>query len=179
LTLSESDELVLKATKMKDAEVPQPLSLELKSVKLPGIFDEDGEAVTSAAVAVVSPDIESIVKQGSKAAINTFVAKCIEVADPCSKTEIIQRANDILGLSEAASEKLLEQAIKQTKVHRVGEYKASKYIAHREGLSGEKSIEVAAMLLENEVIEPKIIAEKVGVSRQYVTNIRRQILKLA
>jgi hypothetical protein len=45
-----SDGLVLEQAKSKDTEPAEPMSLELKSVDLPGWFDEDGEQVNSAVI---------------------------------------------------------------------------------------------------------------------------------
>jgi len=61
--------LRLTATKMKDAEIPPPLSLELVTVELPGMVDEYGNPVTSAAVDVIDADtsaIESAVKSAGR-----------------------------------------------------------------------------------------------------------------
>lgn len=55
--------LKLTATKMKDAEMPPPLGLELVSVDLPGVLDDYGNPVTSAAVEVVDPDCGAIESQ--------------------------------------------------------------------------------------------------------------------
>jgi len=52
--------LKLSATKMKDAETPKPLSLELVSVELPGVVDDYGNPVTSAAVEVVDADTSAL-----------------------------------------------------------------------------------------------------------------------
>jgi len=55
--------LKLSATKMKDAETPKPLSLELVSVELPGVVDDYGNPVTSAAVEVVDADTSALESQ--------------------------------------------------------------------------------------------------------------------
>jgi len=65
----EPGSLRLTATKMKDAEIPPPLALEMVTVALPGMLDEYGNPVTSAAVDVVDADtsaIESAVKSASR-----------------------------------------------------------------------------------------------------------------
>lgn len=48
VTKDEAGNVKIKATKMKDAELPQELLLQLKGVELPGVVDEDGNVVTSA-----------------------------------------------------------------------------------------------------------------------------------
>lgn len=52
--------LKLTATKMKDAETPSPLGLELVSVDLPGLVDDYGNPVTSAAIEVIDADTGAI-----------------------------------------------------------------------------------------------------------------------
>jgi len=54
--LSNNDNLLLTATKMKDAEAPAPLGLELATVDLPGVVDDYGNPVTSAAIEVLDAD---------------------------------------------------------------------------------------------------------------------------
>lgn len=48
ITRDEAGNVKLRTTKMKDAEIPAEKMLRLKGVDLPGVFDEDGVAVTSA-----------------------------------------------------------------------------------------------------------------------------------
>jgi hypothetical protein len=55
--------LLLTATKMKDAETPLPLAMKLVSVELPDLRDEDGNAVTSAAIELLDPDTSAIIAQ--------------------------------------------------------------------------------------------------------------------
>ena len=59
--LSNEGALLLTATKMKEAELPPPLAMSLVGVELPGLLDEDGVQVTSAAVDVLHADINTIV----------------------------------------------------------------------------------------------------------------------
>jgi len=60
---TDGNRLVLTATKMKDAETPSPLALELVTVDLPGMVDEYGNQVTSAAIEVLDADTGAIVAQ--------------------------------------------------------------------------------------------------------------------
>jgi len=55
--------LLLTATKMKDAEMPPPLALELVTVELPGAVDDYGNPVTSAAIEVLDAEIGAIVSK--------------------------------------------------------------------------------------------------------------------
>jgi hypothetical protein len=52
--------LVLTSTKMKEAEPPPPLALQLEKVALPGLFDEFGNPVTSAAIEWLDADTSAI-----------------------------------------------------------------------------------------------------------------------
>lgn len=59
--LAKDGNLLLTATKMKDAETPAPLGLELVTVELPGVVDDCGNAVTSAAIEVLDAETSAIV----------------------------------------------------------------------------------------------------------------------
>ena len=59
--LSNEGALLLRATKMKEAELPPSLSMELVTVELPGLKDEYGLPVTSAAIDVLDADTAAIV----------------------------------------------------------------------------------------------------------------------
>ena len=63
VTKDESGNVKIKATKMKDAELPNELLLKLKSVELPNVFDEDGKQVTSAILEVAGNLILSVVAE--------------------------------------------------------------------------------------------------------------------
>ena len=58
---------LLTATKMKDAEEPDPMGLSLVTVELAGLVDDYGNPVTSAAVEVATADIEAITAQAETA----------------------------------------------------------------------------------------------------------------
>jgi len=59
--------LLLSATKMKDAEMPPPLAMNLATVELPGLADEYGNPVTSAAIEVLDADTGAIVAKAAAA----------------------------------------------------------------------------------------------------------------
>ncbi|MBI1373919.1 MAG: AAA family ATPase [Phycisphaera sp.] len=59
--------LLLTATKMKDAETPPPLALELVTVDLPDLVDDYGNPVTSAAIEVIDADTGAIVSKARAA----------------------------------------------------------------------------------------------------------------
>ncbi len=61
--LVKDDKLLLTATKMKDAETPVPLAMELVSVELPGLVDDYDNPVASAAVNVLDADVSAIVSK--------------------------------------------------------------------------------------------------------------------
>ena len=54
LTKDDAGTVRIEATKMKDAEQPAPVAFTMESVTLDGVFDEDGEPVTSVALSCVS-----------------------------------------------------------------------------------------------------------------------------
>lgn len=64
-------------TKMKDAEIPPPRSMEIRQVGL-GRFDDDGEEITGAALAVAGDPLDYQVAKGQK---SKRVVKAREVAD--------------------------------------------------------------------------------------------------
>lgn len=55
--------LTLTVTKMKDAETPSPLAMELVTVELPDMVDDYGNPITSAAVEVLDADTGAIVSK--------------------------------------------------------------------------------------------------------------------
>lgn len=61
--LVNDDKLLLTATKMKDSETPPPVAMELVPVELPGIVDEYGNPVTSAAIEVLDADTGAIISK--------------------------------------------------------------------------------------------------------------------
>jgi hypothetical protein len=67
LEISEGNNLLLTATKMKEAELPSPLAMKLESVDLPSITDTYGNPITSAAIEILDADVAEIVAQGAKA----------------------------------------------------------------------------------------------------------------
>jgi len=60
--------MTLTPTKLKDAELPAPVAMELVTVDLPDLFDEDGEHVTSAALSMEGVDDSAIMNQAKKVA---------------------------------------------------------------------------------------------------------------
>jgi hypothetical protein len=61
--LAKDGSLLLTATKMKDAEIPPPLAMELATVDVPGIVDDYGNPVTSAAIELLDADTGAIVSK--------------------------------------------------------------------------------------------------------------------
>jgi hypothetical protein len=61
--LTKDGSLLLTATKMKDAETPAPVAMELATVDLPGVVDDYGNPVTSAAIEVIDADTGAIVSK--------------------------------------------------------------------------------------------------------------------
>lgn len=63
ISKDESGNVKIRTTKMKDAELPGDLILRLKGVELPGLFDEDGEPITSAVLEVADDLVNSKVAE--------------------------------------------------------------------------------------------------------------------
>jgi len=61
--LAKDEKLLLTATKMKDAETPAPVAMGLATVDLPGVVDDYGNPVTSAAIEVLDADTGAIVSK--------------------------------------------------------------------------------------------------------------------
>lgn len=66
--LANDGKLLLTTTKMKDAEMPVPLGMELVSVELPGLTDDYGNPITSAAVNVLDADTSAILSKVASSA---------------------------------------------------------------------------------------------------------------
>lgn len=64
--LANDDTLLLTATKMKDAETPPPLAMQLTTVDLPDLLDDYGNPVTSAAIEVLDAEISGIESQATR-----------------------------------------------------------------------------------------------------------------
>ena len=61
--LVKEDKLLLTSTKLKDGELPAPVAMELTTVDLPGVLDDYGNPVTSAAIEMVDADTGAIESQ--------------------------------------------------------------------------------------------------------------------
>nr|OQB78879.1 MAG: hypothetical protein BWX88_05040 [Planctomycetes bacterium ADurb.Bin126] len=61
--VTKDDKMLLTATKMKDAEMPAPVAMELVTVELPGLLDDYDNPVASAAVNVLDADVSAIVSK--------------------------------------------------------------------------------------------------------------------
>ncbi|MFB3894510.1 MAG: AAA family ATPase [Phycisphaerae bacterium] len=79
--LVKDDKLLLTATKMKDAEMPVPVAMELVTVELPGLLDDYDNPVASAAVNVLDADVSAIIsKVGSSGNRGKWQQLGLEVA---------------------------------------------------------------------------------------------------
>ncbi len=172
--LTKQDRLLLSSKKMKDAEPPDPITLQLHKVIIPEIFDEEGKPVTSAAVEVIDPEISGIVAQAPAVPLIDFVENCIKPYDPCPKHVVQYHAERLYRLPAQRVDEMLEAAVGQGQACRVGTSSGTKYIAYRAGFSGEKSLWVAALLSHDQDANTKNIADEVGVTRQYVNQVRRK-----
>lgn len=104
VTKDESGNVKIKATKMKDAELPNELLLKLKSVELPNVFDEDGKPVTSAILEVAGNLIMSVVAERTDG--SQVTAK--EALDVLSRQWMsVRDLGDALGCSKHQASKTL------------------------------------------------------------------------
>ncbi|MGC9420900.1 MAG: hypothetical protein ACP5EN_18200, partial [Rhodovulum sp.] len=106
-----------------------------------------------------------------------FVEQCVALNDPCSKRSVTYEANQRFGLSERKAEDLLDLAMERGLVERVRIKSAMQYVVNRPGANGEKGLWTAALLAHDPAADAQEIADAVGVSRQYVNQVRRQMLE--
>jgi hypothetical protein len=109
--------------------------------------------------------------------LDDFVEQCIATSDPCSKRSVTYEANQRFGLSERKAEDLLDLAMERGLVERVRIKSAMQYVVNRPGANGEKGLWTAALLARDPAADAQDIADAVGVSRQYVNQVRRQMLE--
>ncbi len=173
--LTKNDRLQLTATKMKEAELPDPLAMDLIKIVLPGIVDEEGKPVTSAAIEVIDANVSAIVAQEQDVPVDEFVKHCIEPFDPCGKSFIQNRAKQVYGLSTRKADELLDAAQNQNQVCQIHIANGSKYVVSRPGMTGDKALLVAALIAHDVEANSQDIADEVGVTRQYVNQIRRSL----
>jgi hypothetical protein len=116
-------------------------------------------------------------KSGKSKAVplDDFVDQCIATGDPCSKRAVIYEANQRLGLSERKAEEMLDLAMERGLASRIRAGSAMVYVMNRPGASGEKGLWTAALLSHNPAADAQEIADAVGVSRQYVNQVRRSV----
>jgi hypothetical protein len=67
----DSGTVTIRTTKMKDAELPPEMMLQLKGVELPGVFDEDGKPVTSAILQMAGNLIAAVVAKRDNGSVIT------------------------------------------------------------------------------------------------------------
>ena len=105
VTKDESGNVTIRGTKMKDAELPPELVLKLKSVELPGVFDEDGEAVTSAYLGTPDDLIHSKVAE-------TTDGKKILASDVLNVLQADWLSNKKLGMALGLTQASAQRAVK-------------------------------------------------------------------
>jgi len=101
----ESGNVTIRGTKMKDAELPPELVLKLKSIELPGVFDEDGEPVTSAYLGTADDLIHSKVAE-------TTDGKKILASDVLNVLQAEWLSNKKLGLALNITQASAQRAVK-------------------------------------------------------------------
>jgi hypothetical protein len=135
------------------------------------LFVPTTEVDTSALLGAIKPKAS----RAADVSVEEFVEQCVAMNDPCSQGAVKYEARQRFGLSERKAEETLDLAIERNLLAkiRVGSY--LRYVKNRPGVVGEKGLWVAALLAHAPEADPRHIAEKVGVTRQYVTQVRRQM----
>ena len=170
-------QLLLSTTKMKEAEIPPPLAMELLKVDLPDVFDEDGEIVSSATIVVPEVNVDTIVAQAQGSSPNEmdldgFVDRCVAAYDPCSKRSIRYEAARAFDMSERKADETLELAMERDLVSRIRVGSQMQYVKNRAGVTGDKGLWAAAILAHEPEKSAQEIAQMVGVSERYVRRLR-------
>lgn len=120
--LTKSERLLLTATKMKDADMPDPLGMELVSVELPGIVDDFGNPVTSAAIGVLDADTSALVSQakvirprGKWQDVGFVVAKRLVAAieDGCVSIDAWREECQTAGMVRQNQHRVLDALVKR------------------------------------------------------------------
>jgi len=109
--------MLLTATKMKDAETPPPLAMELVTIELPGAEDDYGNPVTSAAIEVLDADTSAIISK-VKAAMPAKRGKWQQVGLNVAR-RLIARCEDGLVAIETWREACAKAGMVRQNQHRV------------------------------------------------------------
>jgi hypothetical protein len=96
--LSNEGGLLLTATKMKEAELPPTLSMELVTVELPGLKDEFGLPVTSAAIDVTDADTSALVAKTR--AVSGRRGKALTLGLDVARRLVLEADDGRVGLKE-------------------------------------------------------------------------------
>jgi len=107
--------------------------------------------------------------------LDEFVEQCIAINDPCSKRSVGYEANQQFSLSERKAEEMLELAMERGLVSRIRAGSRMVYVKNRPGANGEKGLWTAALIAHDPSADTQGIADVVGVSRQYVNQVRRAV----
>jgi RecA-family ATPase len=107
--------------------------------------------------------------------LEEFVETCVAKNDPCILGSVVYEADQLYGLSEYKTKEMLEAAQERELILRMKIGSKMKYIKNREGFGNEKGQRTAALLIHNPTMDVQEIADQVGVSRQYVYQLRQQI----
>ena len=172
------DRILLAATKMKDAELPEQMRMELITVTIPGLFDKKGRAVTSAAIEYLDADLSGILSgepTEAEVSLDDFIANCVEPYDPCSKSMIQNHASTKFGMSRRKSEGLFTEAVERERIESVLWGKSNRYVLRRADLVGEKALLTAALLARSPDADVQDIASQVDVSARYVRRVRARV----
>ncbi len=145
----------------------QPLALRFQWP----LFVPTTEVDTSALLGAMKPKAPKV----PDAPLDDFVAQCVAVNDPCSQRSVKYEARQRFGLSERKAEETLDLAIERGLVAKIRTGAYISYVKNRPGVSGDKGQWTAALLTHDPEADPQTVAETVGATRQYVTQVRRHM----
>ncbi len=113
--------LILTATKMKDADPPTPLGMNLLTVDLPGMKDDYGNPVTSAAIEVVDADIGALVSTATTKCEQERTEKhcrqIIEVLKASPEAVSKKKIRELAGLNSDKVQGGIDVLLSQDRIH--------------------------------------------------------------
>lgn len=131
VTKDDSGNVTIRGTKMKDAELPPELILKLRSIELPGLFDEDGEPVTSAYLGIADDLIHSKVAETTdgKKILASEVLKVLEKEWLSNK-----KLGERFGIKQASAQRAVKALMTYGFVAMMGQGRAREGRLTTEGL---------------------------------------------
>lgn len=112
--------------------------------------------------------------KGKEIDMDEFVDNCVATYDPCAERSVVHEAQMQYGMPERTAKEKLALAVDRQLVAKIRVGSRMQYVKIRNGITGDKALEVAALIEHNPEKSSAEIAEKAGVSKQYVNQIKRE-----